>query len=189
MKDILLTGYKGFIGTNIYKKLSEDSYNNVICLDIDFYENSSWENELEDIIKKTDYVLHVGAISDTMLQDANKMMKYNFEYSKKIFDLSHKYKCKVIYSSSAANTGDNGLPSNIYGWSKYLAEQYGSALLDNFIALRYFNVYGPGEEKKIRCHLLLIKHGRKKHLLFFQKNPLEILFLLMMCRCNTLSIK
>ena len=108
-----------------------------------------------------------------MLQDANKMMKYNFEYSKKIFDLSHKYKCKVIYSSSAANTGDNGLPSNIYGWSKYLAEQYGSALLDNFIALRYFNVYGPGEEKKDKMSSVAYQAWKKKTFTLFPEKPVR----------------
>ncbi len=177
MKNILLTGSEGFIGKNVKEKLETDNYN-IVCLDIDFYENASWENKLEDIIKKTDHVLHVGAISDTMLQDANKMMKYNFEYSKKIFDLCHKHRCKVVYSSSAANTGDNGLPSNIYGWSKYLAEQYGNALLDDFIALRYFNVYGPGEENKNKMSSVAYQAWKiKKFELFVGKPRRDFVFI------------
>ena len=32
----------------------------------------------------------------------------------------------MVYSSSAANKGDGGqTPSNLYGWSKYIAEKYG----------------------------------------------------------------
>ena len=31
---------------------------------------------------------------------------------------------------------------------KYLTENYGMAKVSNFVALRYFNVYGPGEEHK-----------------------------------------
>jgi nucleoside-diphosphate-sugar epimerase len=38
------------------------------------------------------------------------------------------------------------LPSNLYGWSKYTAEQY--VISNGGVALRYFNVYGPGEEHK-----------------------------------------
>jgi ADP-L-glycero-D-manno-heptose 6-epimerase len=53
----------------------------------------------------------------------------------------------LIYSSSAANYGQNDkYPSNLYGWSKYVAEQY--VISNNGIGLRYFNVYGPGEENK-----------------------------------------
>ena len=171
MNKILLTGHKGFIGRNILKKLSENDINEVDYFDIEFYKNDNWGISLENKISKSDFVLHVGAISDTMLQDANKMMRFNFEYSKKIFDLSHKYGCKVIYSSSAANTGDNGLPSNIYGWSKYLAEQYGSALLDHLVALRYFNVYGPGEEDKGKMSSVAYQASNKELFKLFPKSP------------------
>ena len=50
---------------------------------------------------------------------------------------------------SAATYGlGDGLPTNIYGWSKKLAEEYGLKACEKFVALRYFNVYGPGEEHK-----------------------------------------
>ena len=53
----------------------------------------------------------------------------------------------MIYSSSAAAYGTEGkYPSNLYGWSKYVAEDY--VCKSGGVALRYFNVYGPGEEKK-----------------------------------------
>ena len=38
-------------------------------------------------------------------------------------------------------------PSNLYGWSKYIAEKYGVTKVSKFIGLRYFNVYGPGEQE------------------------------------------
>ena len=56
-------------------------------------------------------------------------MKYNFEFSRVLFDLAETYGKKVVYSSSAANKGDGGhTPSNLYGWSKYIAEKYGQGL-------------------------------------------------------------
>ena len=53
----------------------------------------------------------------------------------------------IIYSSSAANYGiNNEHPSNLYGWSKYVSEDFVNS--KNGVSLRYFNVYGPGEEHK-----------------------------------------
>ena len=148
--NILLTGFNGFIGKNIYdticRKYSKISY--ITSIEKNFMNNENWEISLNSAVKGCDIVIHIGAISDTMLQDQNEMLKYNYEFSRILFDLAEMYGKKVIYASSAANTGDTGLPSNIYGWSKYITEQYGINMVTNFIALRYFNVYGPGEEHK-----------------------------------------
>jgi len=141
----LLTGYKGFIGSNLLKKLDELGYY-VYCLDA---QDNLDEVHLETIISQCDVVFHVGAISDTELQDCNEMLYWNYEISKRIFNLASKYNVTVIYSSSAANYGEgNGIPTNIYGWSKLLAEEYGLKSCEKFVALRYFNVYGPGEHNK-----------------------------------------
>jgi len=143
--NILLTGSNGFIGKNIHKKLQHE---NVFCLEKGFMDNKDWLVDLEKYVDDSDAILHVGAISDTMLKDPNEMLKYNYVFSKHLFDLAEKHNKKVIYSSSAANKGQTGNPSNIYGWSKFITEQYGLAKVKNFYALRYFNVYGPGEEHK-----------------------------------------
>ena len=142
---VLLTGHKGFIGSNLLEKLKELGHY-VYCLEKD---DNYDELHLESIIKQCEVIFHVGAISDTTLQNPNEMLYYNYVLSKRIFDLARKHNVKVVYSSSAANYGDgNGVPNNIYGWSKLLAEEYGLKACERFIALRYFNVYGPGEEHK-----------------------------------------
>ena len=146
---IILTGSEGFIGKRVYQKLlTIDDVTNVTCLEKDYMNHVGWESTLSKCVGDSSYVIHIGAISDTMLQDNNEMMKYNYEFSKVLFDLAKIWDKPVIYSSSAANDGDNGLPSNFYGWSKYVTEQYGLSQVDKFYALRYFNVYGPGEEHK-----------------------------------------
>lgn len=150
MKRILLTGFNGFIGNNIYQRISV-KYNSTLimsCIEKDYMNKKFWKESLNSTIRQSDIIIHVGAISDTMLRDNNEMLKYNYEFSRVLFDLSEEHNKQVIYSSSAANTGDKGLPSNLYGWSKYITEQYGMSKVTNFIALRYFNVYGPGEEHK-----------------------------------------
>ena len=115
----LITGHKGFIGSNLLKQLS----GNVIKIEKDFLDNDNWKYLLRSYIKSVDIIFHVGAISDTTLQDSTEMLRYNYVFSKELFDLAQKYKKKVIYSSSAACYGDgDGIPNNIYGWSKLIAE-------------------------------------------------------------------
>lgn len=150
--DILLTGSKGFIGSNIKKTIFTDKYENDVLslcsVEQPYMDYTGWESTLSKAVEGSDCIIHIGAISDTMLQDNNKMMKYNYEFSKVLFELAEIWNKPVVYASSAANDGDNGLPSNFYGWSKYVTEQYGLSKVSNFVALRYFNVYGPGEGHK-----------------------------------------
>ena len=144
---ILLTGHKGFIGSRLLKRL--DALNHVvITIEKTLLDHERWRELLTAYLQRSDLVFHVGAISDTSLQDSTEMLKYNYLFSKELFDAAQENKKKVVYSSSAACFGDDSTPSNIYGWSKLLAEDYGMARCDEFVSLRYFNVYGPGEEHK-----------------------------------------
>lgn len=149
MKNILITGSKGFIGKNLAYELSDLFLIHEINEDI--FESDNWGEvllkKLEDI--DPDVIFHVGACSDTLETNVNYMMIRNFEFTKILSEYSFTNETKLIYSSSAANYGTNNLyPSNLYGWSKYVAEQF--VIQNGGVALRYFNVYGPGESNKGR---------------------------------------
>lgn len=149
MKTVVLTGSKGFIGRNLLQKLNEDEKYIIIEINEDIFDSDQWDLDLLSILvnNRPDIIFHVGACSDTLEKDVNYMMKLNYEFTKILVDWSKDNDCKLIYSSSAASYGiNNQHPSNLYGWSKYVAEQY--VISNNGIALRYFNVYGPGEEEK-----------------------------------------
>ena len=162
----LLTGYKGFVGQALHDKL-KDVYDVVFCLDAEDTKQLS-----DDLIKEIDVVFHVGAIADTTLQDEGEMLIYNYSFSVKLFKLCQKYNKKVIYSSSAACYGDgDGKPKNIYGWSKLVAEEFGMAHCDEFVALRYFNVYGPGECHKGKMASVAHQAYKKGKFRIFQKKP------------------
>jgi ADP-L-glycero-D-manno-heptose 6-epimerase len=90
------------------------------------------------------------------------MMEVNYESTKIISDWTSSGNSKMIYSSSAANYGTNNkFPSNLYGWSKYVAEGY--VISNGGVALRYFNVYGPGESHKGRMSSVAFQmHTRNK---------------------------
>jgi len=147
MKIILITGTNGFIGSNLLYELSDRFTINEINEDI--FKSNTWVNDLKEKLKDFSPVaiFHVGACSDTLETDVNFMMTRNFEFTKILSEYCLDNDVKFIYSSSAANYGiNNEYPSNLYGWSKYVAEQF--ILQNGGVALRYFNVYGSGEEHK-----------------------------------------
>ena len=75
---VLLTGCEGFIGKRINDTLMKHSdVISVVGIEKDYMNHSGWETALFKAVSLCDVVLHVGAISDTMLKDPNEMMKYN----------------------------------------------------------------------------------------------------------------
>ncbi len=94
---IIITGWNGFIGRNVMKKLIDDHECQLI--DSDLIDRQSWKNQLDFYVQNTDVILHIGAISDTTLQDSNEMLKYNYIFSKNLFDLAKKYNKKVVVIS------------------------------------------------------------------------------------------
>jgi len=134
---VLITGTNGFIGGQLKKY-----FDNPLEMNEDVLVTKEWLDE-----NKPDAVFHVGACSNTLETDVNYIMKVNFESTKILTDWCKLNNKPLVYSSSAASYGTNGEhPSNLYGWSKYVAEQY--VISNGGVALRYFNVYGPGEEHK-----------------------------------------
>ena len=150
--NILITGYDGFIGKAVLDEINTSyskNFDEVFLFekkDIDTAGN--WIASLENLVSKSDVIIHIGADSSTQNPNFNEVLFLNYYFSKKLFELVGDSEKKVIYSSSAACYGTDGIPTTIYGWSKYLAEQHGYSMIKNFYALRYFNVYGPGESKK-----------------------------------------
>ena len=148
MKNALVTGSFGFIGSNLLKRLSIHGFTVSIFEEIDIHPKLI-ESEVRDKIEecKPDVIFHVGASADTLQTNIEYMMLFNYQFTKFLANVAKERNIPLIYSSSAANYGINGkYPSNLYGWSKYVAEDYVLAM--GGLALRYFNVYGPGEERK-----------------------------------------
>jgi ADP-L-glycero-D-manno-heptose 6-epimerase len=178
MKKILITGTYGFIGSQLMSHFSGDSEYKLFTLNEDIFNKSGWVYDLKQVLLNImpDIIFHVGACSDTLEQNINYMMTLNFESTKILMDHAKEYKTPLIYSSSAANYGTNNLyPSNLYGWSKYVAEQY--VISNGGVALRYFNVYGPGEEHKGRMASVAFQMYQKQlkgdKVSLFPKKPLR----------------
>ena len=108
-------------------------------------------------------IYHQGACSDTMETDGRFIMQTNYEYSKSLFHYCSQNSIPFIYASSASVYGGGEVfredPNceqalNAYAYSKLLFDRYvrkNIASSDSqVIGLRYFNVYGKGEEHKGR---------------------------------------
>lgn len=174
MKRILVTGVKGFIGKNLYNSIDRNQYE-VYGID-DEYLDGDWKLNLSNILTQINpnIIFHIGACSNTLESDVNYMMIRNYESTKFFSNWAYKKTIRLIYSSSAANYGiNNDYPSNLYGWSKYAAEDY--VINSNQIALRYFNVYGDGEEQKGNmasvAYQMYIKSKNDEEILLFPKEP------------------
>ena len=119
-------------------------------------------------------VIHMGACSATTEADASYLIKNNFEYSKRLADwcLDRPNPIRFIYASSAATYGDGSLgyaddhsllpglrPLNMYGYSKHMFDLWNQELarLDEVVALKFYNVYGPNEYHKGDMKSMVVK--------------------------------
>jgi len=146
---ILLTGYKGFIGSHMFRALETQGH------DVSVYD---WGEILPSIMEQ-DWVIHMGAISSTTERDVEKVMQQNVDFTLQLYEACHTFGVNFQYSSSASVYGlvstfreDAELdPRTPYAWSKYLTERYIQRHPMGATAqiFRYFNVCGPeGEEHK-----------------------------------------
>lgn len=177
---IIVTGGAGFIGSNIVKGLNQRGIKDIVVVD-DLTDGKKFTNLVDcvilDYLDKDDFlsliknrsefsdnittIFHQGACSSTDEWDGRFMMKNNYEYSKSLLHFCLDREIQFIYASSAAVYGANKIfkediayeqPLNVYGYSKFLFDQYVRRYLPHaksqVVGLRYFNVYGPRESHK-----------------------------------------
>ena len=117
---ILVTGHKGFIGSNMVKELRDH--------DVDTYD---WDGVVPGVMDY-DWVIHMGAISSTTETDIEKVLTQNLDFSIALYDQCKRFGVNFQYSSSASVYGRGTEfneespvdPRTPYAWSKYLFERY-----------------------------------------------------------------
>ena len=125
-----------------------------------------------DIEMELEAVIHMGACSDTTERDCSYLVKNNYEFSKLLAGWALGQKTRFIYASSAATYGDGAQgfsddealidtlqPLNMYGYSKQMFDLWckRQGLLDRFIGIKFFNVFGPNEYHKADMRSFVIK--------------------------------
>lgn len=157
----LVTGHKGFIG---HKAVELVKYNNIKC---SFYDPKDHGGEPDinivyDIIKKNKitHVMHFGALSSTTEKDMDKVLRYNYDFTRDLIDICFDNEnINLQLSSSASLYGKTDKPSkesdvlnpqSPYAISKYLMERYALQMIQdnnaNIQIFRYFNVFSYAGE-------------------------------------------
>ena len=125
-----------------------------------------------------DVVYHLASITDTTVTDQAQMLRDNVEPFRDLLAWATAQSDRprrLVWASSAATYGtspggsttangatparrpfqinDAGAPANVYGFSKWVMENLHRAALlahpgAHLVGLRYFNVFGPGEQHK-----------------------------------------
>ncbi|OCG10416.1 ADP-glyceromanno-heptose 6-epimerase [Gilliamella sp. App6-5] len=176
---IVVTGGAGFIGSNIVKGLNNKGYKDILVVD-NLTDGTKFSNlvdlDIADYMDKDEFIaailsnenlgidviFHQGACSSTTEWDGKFMMENNYQYSKDLLHYCLDLEIPFLYASSAATYGgrsDNFIedrvyekPLNVYGYSKFLFDQYVREILPKtnlqVCGFRYFNVYGPRETHK-----------------------------------------
>ena len=108
-------------------------------------------------------VYHLGACSATTETDADYLLDNNTRYTRELCEWCLGKGARFVYASSAATYGDGAqgysdadeatpglVPLNMYGMSKHLFDLWAlrRGVLGKIAGLKYFNVYGPGEDHK-----------------------------------------
>lgn len=177
----VVTGAAGFIGANLVRALNDRGETDIIAVDnlanADKFRNLA-DCEIADYLDKEEFlariaagdfeddiaaILHQGACSDTMESDGRYMMRNNYRYSVTLLDHCQNNDIPFLYASSASVYGggkvfvegrEHEAPLNVYGYSKFLFDQYVRRILPErtapIVGFRYFNVYGPREAHKGR---------------------------------------
>ncbi len=125
---------------------------------------------LEEHASKVGRVFHLGAVSATTETDVDLILSQNFHLSTRLWEFCAARGIPFFYASSAATYGDGSQgfdddwspealarlrPLNPYGWSKHLFDRWVSRRISegrpappSWAGLKFFNVYGPGENHK-----------------------------------------
>lgn len=178
---ILITGAAGFIGSCMALHLQRLGYHNLLLMDDFSREDKRPNHEPVEALERIeradwnawakrrpapDWIIHLGARTDTTEMNAEIHRVLNLEFSQKVWTYCSERQIPLLYASSAATYGDGALgysdnhelpfqlkPLNPYGESKNDFDRWAlrqEKTPPHWYGLKFFNVFGPNEYHKGR---------------------------------------
>lgn len=168
VRELHMRGERILIVENRKDRVAEKMKNISGCMSniIDIVDIERFIDTMHDYVgaQETKGIFHQGACADTTLTDAEFVLKRNTDFSTALIDSAFRKGKPIVYASSAAVYGnstdfreipENENPLNVYGLSKLLVDNGVRLLMERqsgagstIVGLRYFNVYGKGEDHK-----------------------------------------
>ncbi len=168
----LVTGGAGFIGSNITLELQANGHEVIVgdnlmsgaMSNLKDFDGEFLKLDISrpfELNRKIDLIIHQAAITDPRFDDDDEMMRANIEGFEHIIELTKKNDARLVYASTANLYGNGPVPMkesqekeiiSVYGKSKLEMDFMAEKLFDKMqiVGLRYFNVFGPGEQHKGR---------------------------------------
>ena len=205
---IVITGAAGFIASNVALMFNRQDFKDLVLVD-DFSKNEKKRNyehlAYRELVDRNvffewfyknhisvDFIIHLGARTDTTEFDYNVFQKLNVDYTLSIWRYCVEYQIPLVYASSAATYGTGELgyddrhdiverlqPLNPYGRSKNEIDKFILNQTEQppfWAGLKFFNVYGPNEFHKGKMASVILHAYRQiketgKVKLFRSHNP------------------
>ena len=167
---VLVTGGSGFIGGALVDALNAEATVRVLDTtprggapdDVEVIEGDIRdESVLDEAMDGTDTVFHQAAVVsvEESIDDPVRSHSVNVAGTVRTLEAARRHDARVVLASSAAVYGDPGRvpvsetdplePTSPYGLEKLTIDRYARLYHDLYgletVALRYFNVYGPGQ--------------------------------------------
>ena len=179
MKNILVTGGAGFIGSHLCERLHRDGYN---VTSLDNYFTGSTDNHIEGVdyinaptcdihcvpIKETpDIVYHLGEYSrvEQSFDDIRLVHEYNTKGTFEVLEYVREIGAKLVYSGSSTKFSDNGSDASPYAFTKArnteLVKNYGRWYDIEYAICYFYNVYGGREIKEGKYATLIALFNEK----------------------------
>ena len=147
MKDVLVTGGEGYIGSNLVNRLEDEGYD-VVTLDI---KSGQPVQFIEKTIRYTpDIIFHLAAQSRVQpsFRDPKQCFSDNVEGTMKVLEFARKKGCKVVYAGSSSK--HHSPEDSPYSCTKFLGEElckmYRSSFGVDVEIARFYNVYGGNNQ-------------------------------------------